>query len=74
MNPKEIVNQLSKLLECEIIIIPALRSKNEDFSGHADGMVRFVDLFGDVEDIMRRKMVFLLNIILKLKKEKKSKD
>jgi hypothetical protein len=31
-------------------------------------------LFGDVEDIMRRKMEFLLNIILKLKKEKKRKD
>jgi hypothetical protein len=34
----------------------------------------FVDLLGDVEDIMRRKMKFLLNNILKLKKEKKWKD
>lgn len=34
------VNELSKLLECEIIIIPA---ENDDFTGHADGMVRFVN-------------------------------
>lgn len=42
-NKESLIDELSKLLECEIIIIPALRSKNEDFSGHADGMVRFVD-------------------------------
>ena len=32
--------ELSRLLECEIIIIPAQKS---DMTGHADGMVRFVD-------------------------------
>ena len=45
-NPKwekeSLVSELSKLLECEIIIIPTL-DKKEDFTGHADGMVRFVD-------------------------------
>ena len=35
-----LVKELSQLLECEIIIIPAI---NDDFTGHADGMVRFVD-------------------------------
>ena len=35
-----LVNELSILLECEIIIIPA---ENDDFTGHADGMVRFVN-------------------------------
>ena len=35
-----LINELSKLLECEIIIIPA---RNGDYTGHADGMVRFVD-------------------------------
>lgn len=43
-NPKrdreEIVNELGNLLECEIIIIPA---ENDDMTGHADGMVRFVN-------------------------------
>ena len=38
-----LIKELSGLLECEIIIIPSLRSKEEDFTGHADGMVRFVD-------------------------------
>ena len=38
-----LINKLSKLLECEIIIIPALKSKDEDMTGHADGMVRFVN-------------------------------
>lgn len=34
---------LARLLECEIIIIPAYKSKEDDLTGHADGMVRFVD-------------------------------
>lgn len=40
---KELIDELGNLLECEIIIIKALNSKNEDFTGHADGMVRFVN-------------------------------
>ncbi len=32
--------ELSRLLEAEIIIIPA---QKDDFTGHADGMVRFVN-------------------------------
>ena len=39
----ELIDELGKLLECEIIIIKALNSKDEDFTGHADGMVRFVN-------------------------------
>lgn len=35
-----LVNELSRLLECEIIIIPA---EKDDMTGHADGMVRFVN-------------------------------
>jgi agmatine/peptidylarginine deiminase len=35
-----LINKLSTLLECEIIIIPSL---NDDYTGHADGMVRFVN-------------------------------
>ena len=38
-----LIKELSNLLECEIIIIPALKSQDEDLTGHADGMVRFVD-------------------------------
>lgn len=38
-----LIKELSKLLECEIITIPALKSQDEDMTGHADGMVRFVN-------------------------------
>lgn len=37
-----LLTDLAKLLECEIIIIPAYRPEY-DFTGHADGMIRFVD-------------------------------
>ncbi|MDE6658913.1 MAG: agmatine deiminase family protein [Eubacterium sp.] len=39
-SPTEFVQKLEQLLEAEIIIIPSLKS---DFTGHADGMVRFID-------------------------------
>ncbi len=35
-----LVKELSRLLECEVIIIPAQKG---DMTGHADGMVRFVN-------------------------------
>lgn len=36
----ELIDELEKLLEAQVIIIPSLKS---DTTGHADGMVRFVD-------------------------------
>lgn len=43
-NKESLKKELSELLECEdVIIIPALKSQNEDFTGHVDGMVRFVN-------------------------------
>jgi agmatine deiminase len=39
-NKKKLIDELEKLLECEVIIIPQI---NTDMTGHADGMVRFVD-------------------------------
>lgn len=36
----ELVQKLEQLLEAKVVIIPSLRS---DMTGHADGMVRFVD-------------------------------
>lgn len=39
---ERLIEELSKLLECEIIIIPAYKP-DYDFTGHADGMIRFVD-------------------------------
>ncbi|MDE7385800.1 MAG: agmatine deiminase family protein [Muribaculaceae bacterium] len=37
-----LINELTKLLECEIIIIPSYKPEY-DYTGHADGMIRFVD-------------------------------
>lgn len=42
MSRDDIRKQLSELLKAQIIIIPAL-AKSYDFTGHADGMIRFVD-------------------------------
>lgn len=39
---KNLHAELSRLLECEIIIIPAYKPEY-DFTGHADGMIRFID-------------------------------
>lgn len=39
---EKLINELSTLLECEIIIIPAYKPEY-DYTGHADGMIRFVD-------------------------------
>ena len=38
----ELVKRLRELLECEIIIIPAYKPEY-DFTGHADGMMRFIN-------------------------------
>ena len=39
---EKLINELYTLLECEIITIPAYKPEY-DFTGHADGMIRFVD-------------------------------
>lgn len=39
---EKLINELSTLLECEVIIIPAYKPEY-DYTGHADGMIRFVD-------------------------------
>lgn len=42
MNRDDIRKKLAELLKAQIIIIPAL-AKSYDYTGHADGMIRFVD-------------------------------
>lgn len=59
-NPKcereRLVSELSRLLECEIIIIPSYKPEY-DFTGHADGMIRFADsdtvLVNDLEQDLK---------------------
>lgn len=38
----ELINELENLLEAQVIIIPSLKQRF-DMTGHADGMVRFID-------------------------------
>lgn len=38
----DLIHHLSNILECEVIIIPAYKPEY-DFTGHADGMIRFVN-------------------------------
>ena len=40
ISPDELVQKLERLLEAQVIIIPSLSS---DMTGHADGMVRFIN-------------------------------
>ncbi len=40
--PKALVQELEQLLEAEVVLIPAL-SRRDDMTGHADGMVRFLN-------------------------------
>jgi agmatine deiminase len=39
-NKTKLISEIEKLLEAEIIVIPQIKS---DLTGHADGMVRFID-------------------------------
>lgn len=38
-----LVSEIERLLKAKVIIIPSYRSEYDDFTGHADGMVRFVN-------------------------------
>ncbi len=40
---EQLIVELENLLKAKIIIIPAYKSEYDDVTGHADGMVRFVD-------------------------------
>ena len=55
---EKLVAELAELLECEIIIIPAYKPEY-DFTGHADGMVRFVDENTVVVNDLERDFVYM---------------
>lgn len=56
--------ELSKLLECEIIVIPAYKPK-DDFTGHADGMMRFVDSSTVLVNNLDQDFGYMKNAIIK---------
>lgn len=56
--------ELAKLLECEIIIIPAYKPEY-DFTGHADGMMRFVDSNTVLVNNLEQDLVYMKKAIIK---------
>lgn len=56
--------ELAKLLECEIIIIPAYKPEY-DFTGHADGMMRFVDSNTVIVNNLDQDLVYMKKAIIK---------
>lgn len=57
--------ELAKLLECEIIIIPAYKPEY-DFTGHADGMMRFVDSNTVLVNNLDQDLVYMKKAIIKV--------
>lgn len=56
--------ELANLLECEIIIIPAYKPEY-DFTGHADGMMRFVDSNTVLVNNLDQDLVYMKKSIIK---------
>jgi len=61
---EKLIAELAKLLECEIIIIPAYKQK-DDFTGHADGMMRFVDSNTVLVNDLEQDYKYMKNNIIK---------
>ncbi len=71
-NPKytdrnKLISEIEKLLEVEVIVIPQI---NSDLTGHADGLVRFVDRDTLVGNDREREYKYWKNGINKVLKEK----
>ncbi|MDE5857596.1 MAG: agmatine deiminase family protein [Muribaculaceae bacterium] len=60
----KLIDELSKLLECEIIIIPAYKP-DYDFTGHADGMMRFVDRHTVLVNNLNQDLKYMKDAIIK---------
>ncbi len=66
----QLINELSELLEAEIIVIPA---QNGDYTGHADGMVRFINHDTILGNNRSEEYKYWSNGIEKVLKDKKLK-
>ncbi len=63
----KLIAEIEKLLEVEIIVIPQIKS---DMTGHADGMVRFVDRNTVLGNDREQEYKYWKNVINKILKEK----
>lgn len=66
-NKNKLIAEIEKLLEVEIIVIPQIKS---DMTGHADGMVRFVDRNTVLGNDREQEFKYWKNGINKILKEK----
>lgn len=67
LSKNKLIAEIEKLLEVEIIVIPQIKS---DMTGHADGMVRFVDRNTILGNNREQEYKFWKNGINKILKEK----
>lgn len=63
----KLIDEIEKLLEVEVIVIPQIKS---DMTGHADGMVRFVNRDTVLGNDREKKFKYWKNGINKILKEK----
>jgi len=64
----KLISDLEKLLEVELIVIPQI---NSDMTGHADGMVRFLDKFTLIGNSLNQEFVYWKKGMTKILKEHK---
>lgn len=62
----KLISEIEKLLEVEVIIIPQIKS---DFTGHADGLVRFIDRNTLIGNDREQEYIYWKNGINKILKQ-----
>jgi len=62
----KLISELEKLLEVELIVIPQI---NLDMTGHADGMVRFLDKSTLIGNSLRQELVYWKKGVTKILKD-----
>ena len=66
-NKTRLISEIEKLLEVEVIVIPQIKS---DMTGHADGLVRFVDRNTLIGNDREQEYIYWKNGINRVLKEK----
>lgn len=65
-NKSKLINEIEELLEAEVIIIPQIKS---DFTGHADGLIRFIDRNTLIGNDRNQEFIYWKNGINKILKQ-----
>ena len=65
-NKFQLIEELEKLLEVEVIVIPQIKT---DFTGHADGMVRFINKSALIGNSLSQEYVYWRKGMTKILKD-----